>query len=474
MNESFRCRSCGHRPSIAGAIRCSRCGEPIVPLQSPPANPRPTKSAAPLRQGSTARAEASAPIVADPPFERGRTPYSFWEQRPRRSLRTVVAFAVLLLVAAVVAAVTVVAISQAPPESDLETIDLRVNWEPLHAGMIYSRLGRPPSISEEGFLRGDVDGEFAIDVTTAMDATPCEVTIEVSPEGLLERSRWSGTLGRAGMRHTVRPHLEWKQQALLSRLDPGLIEVVAQVRLGDRNTTIRRSFSLRPIQEVHLGFPESFAALVNEDHPWIDPMLREAIDLGVLDQFEPLPETAEEFDRTFRSVFAVWTVMRRRGITYSTIARTSDRVSQYVRTLDEVIRHRQANCADGSAAFASILRRLDVPAAIVIVPGHMFIALKPCEECRWVGLETTLIGLADVAEPVRYQPLASLRDEYDNPSSSLAADWRTFESAVAVGDGHLLAEEPDQPRVVDIQPLRHQGMRPVASRPVLGPIPPIQ
>ena len=54
-----------------------------------------------------------------------------------------------------------------------------------------------------------------------------------------------------------------------------------------------------------------FAAYVNENHPLIDPILREALDTGIVNAFDGYQ--AGDEDDVYAQVFAVWNVIQRRG-----------------------------------------------------------------------------------------------------------------------------------------------------------------
>ena len=68
--------------------------------------------------------------------------------------------------------------------------------------------------------------------------------------------------------------------------------------------------------------------------------------------------------------------------------------SQRVRLPRESLVHRQANCIDGTVLFASLLEAVSLNPAIVIIPGHAFLAWETWNEDpkEWKYLETTQIG----------------------------------------------------------------------------------
>ena len=100
-------------------------------------------------------------------------------------------------------------------------------------------------------------------------------------------------------------------------------------------------------------------------------------------------------------MFAVWNVLQRIGVKYSSITQpsgSSDTImSQHVRFLDEAYSNSQANCVDGTVLFASVLYKLGIWPVLILRPGHMFLGFYPDESSyqrhqNLACLETTLIG----------------------------------------------------------------------------------
>lgn len=68
-------------------------------------------------------------------------------------------------------------------------------------------------------------------------------------------------------------------------------------------------------------------------------------------------------------------------------------VNQRVRLPRESLEDKQANCIDGTVLFASLLEAASLHPAIVVVPGHAFVAWETWEKSgEWKYLETTMIG----------------------------------------------------------------------------------
>lgn len=67
--------------------------------------------------------------------------------------------------------------------------------------------------------------------------------------------------------------------------------------------------------------------------------------------------------------------------------------SQRVRLPRESLADREANCIDGTVLFASLLEGISMNPAIVLVPGHAFVAWETWKNMNeWRYLETTMIG----------------------------------------------------------------------------------
>ena len=67
--------------------------------------------------------------------------------------------------------------------------------------------------------------------------------------------------------------------------------------------------------------------------------------------------------------------------------------AQRVRLPRQSLEEHQANCIDGTVLFASLLEGISINPAIVLVPGHAFLAWETSRNSKeWRFLETTMIG----------------------------------------------------------------------------------
>ena len=322
---------------------------------------------------------------------------------------------------------------------------------------------------------GDQQGLIYADVTGARAGAPFELIVRIP--GLAPESRLSGTIPAVDGVVSLAPVIDWDYQALANVRQPRpasvQFELILDGRpLGKRTERVRvRSVNdaLFYIDEEgdqdDLDFNWLFAAYVNEDHPAVDQILKEALDSGVVDSFTGYQD--EDKDAVLKQVYAIWHVLQSRGIRYSNITRTANEhenvLSQHVRFIDESLAMTQANCVDGSVLMASVLRKIDIAPTLVLIPGHMFLGFALDEKGTEVAyLETTMLG--DVT-PDR-------SDESQRTQTVIRVDvdesLQSFEAAMEEGQrevdeaGDAFADENDADhQMIDIQEAREYGVMPI-------------
>lgn len=210
-----------------------------------------------------------------------------------------------------------------------------------------------------------------------------------------------------------------------------------------------------------------FAAYVNENHPWIDSLLKDALSTGIVDSFTGYQ--SEDPEVVMTQVFAIWHTLQRRGIKYSDITTNpgSKHVySQTVRFVEDSVDATQANCVDGSVLMASILRKIGLNVYLVMVPGHCYLAFDTDAEGKEiVGLETTMLG-NDNLKPLKdvlQLPQKLLKKEHD-------ASYKTFLAAIEEGTKDykknrrkFSKEDELDYQLVPISDAREFGIMPLAS-----------
>lgn len=335
---------------------------------------------------------------------------------------------------------------------------------------------------EEGQIPifGDENGWLGVKFSGLSEDS--EVEIVVSVDGFMKPSKWKGTIDTTtedGEAHVIIKGL-WDYAALHKVNQQQPVNAMFKVsvdgeELDEQNEVcIIKSINDCPFYvlwdeegENFDDFSWLFAAYVNENHPWVDGILKEAIKSGLVTSFTGYQSGDPE--QVMMQVFAIWNVLQRKGIKYSDISTTTPSkfvVSQTVRFLDQSIEATQANCVDGSVLMASILQKIGISSYLVMVPGHCFLAFDTGkgEEDITIGLETTMLGNDDL-EPV--SELANLPEK--KLLKGFEASYLTFGNAIETGTASLeehaeAFEDGSDPNIqlISIQEARKLGIAPIA------------
>lgn len=291
---------------------------------------------------------------------------------------------------------------------------------------------------------GDPQGVIGIMLSGVKAGSKVEVVVKGND--YMEESRLVETLEEDASELMIHPKIAFKygELAKVSQSVPLNVTVSLKVDgedLGDKTVTT----TLRSINDCLFGVEETpdegedphtsdyswlFSAYVNENHPWVDKILKEALDTGIVSAFDGYQ--SGDPDQVLLQIFSIWNVMQRHGLKYSDVTTTAavdDGVySQHVRLFDESVTASQANCVDGTVLFAAILRKIGLYPYLVLVPGHMFLAVDLDKETT-IGIETTLMGEKDL-RPSKDGKGPSLKklEEHKNEES-----WASFQAAVDVG-----------------------------------------
>lgn len=236
------------------------------------------------------------------------------------------------------------------------------------------------------------------------------VRVEVAETRFFSRSVSEFVLIKAHTEYVIYPDIIWDYEALRNNNQAKPISVVVAAEINGKELGQRvRTFSVRSINECLLGYFTKdtkfhntsifFAAYVNEDHPKIDQLLREALNTKIINRF--LGYQAGGTEAVDKQVYALWNVLQKRKFRYSSVSNTSLSsnvvFSQRVRTLDDALNSSQINCVDGSVLFASLLRAINIEPILVRTPGHMFVGYYTDSNRKELNfLETTMIGDVDL------------------------------------------------------------------------------
>ncbi|MFO0941043.1 MAG: hypothetical protein U0930_09765 [Pirellulales bacterium] len=325
---------------------------------------------------------------------------------------------------------------------------------------------------------GDSRGLLGVEVVSPKDNATIEVTIECND--FAEPSKFSGRLPKKGETYTVFPKVKYRFDKLSQCNQATPATVTFRVKLEGSETEEKsanvtfRSINDCPLKlalgEQIIDTSFAFASYVNEQHPFMDKLLREALDIGVVDSFSGYQSGSDE--EVLRQVYAIWDLLVARDVRYSSITTTaadSDMVlSQNVRLLEDTVNNQQANCADGSVLFVSLLRKIDIESNLILVPGHCYMGFYlDREKTKFLALETTLVGAEvelpdDVDQILENSVEEDLRGDYS---------WPSFVQAIELGTKNLLESkekfedknEADY-NIIDIASARKTGVLPIPHR----------
>jgi hypothetical protein len=331
-----------------------------------------------------------------------------------------------------------------------------------------------------------------VGVSIKAPAANVKVKVTVEENDLMGTTSWSGELPEAETEYFIAPKVNYKFEHLRQVTQQVPLNVAFEVEVdGEPAGEKYETLQVRSINDCPFGVANSeetlndenfiagnaalgwmFAAYVNENHPLLDKILQEALETKIVSAFRV---TTHEHDETLKQVFAVWSALQKRGVQYSNTTATpggSDVVqSQYVRFVDQSLANTQANCVDGSVLFASLLRKISIEPFLVTVPGHMYVGFYlGAGKSQFVGLETTILGLPDVADEKKTgEPadLTQLRDKID-PGVRARRDWKTFAKAIQAGTEDLVknkekldaAGDPNY-QWIDLAEARSEGIMPI-------------
>ncbi len=161
-------------------------------------------------------------------------------------------------------------------------------------------------------LLGDRNGLLGIELVAPNDQTPIEITI--AGNEFIESSTLVSRLPKKGVSYRVFPKIKYRYQQLSDCKQARAESFTFRVKIGDQKAEEKSStITIHPIHDCPLAVLDgdsvvdvafTFAAYVNEQHPFVDKLLREALDIGVVDKFTGYQSNDPE--EVIRQVYALW------------------------------------------------------------------------------------------------------------------------------------------------------------------------
>jgi len=332
---------------------------------------------------------------------------------------------------------------------------------------------------DDAQVLGDRQGVLGVRIESPGEGIP--VTVTITADAILEPSTFEGTLDQEGTTYDIFPNVKYKYAVLTKNKQSVPVAVTFRVEIGaegeEETEEQTATITLRSVNDcpftIYRGEDSTdvsyvFAGYVNEQHPFVDKVLREALDRGIVDSFTGYQ--SQDPAEVYRQVYALWDALSERDVRYSNITTSAAEnqviSSQHVRLIDESINNAQANCVDGSVLFASLMRKVDIEPILVFLPTHCYLGFYlDAEGTQLVGLETTLIGSKADDDATREIDGVQnvVGDKWRNTNS-----WATFCAAIEMGNEDLQENadkfNKDDPgyQTISIAAARRRGILPIA------------
>jgi hypothetical protein len=317
---------------------------------------------------------------------------------------------------------------------------------------------------------GDPKGVLGVKVQCLSDNE--QINLGISGQTILEKTEAKFTLPEKGKTYTVYPELNWKWKELTKMRQPTPETFRFTLKRGSSDTdTKNKVIQIRSVNDCPFttgkqmyDYSWMFAAYVNENHPKIDEILKEARKEVMIDGWVGYQAGP---DAVYRQVFAIWTYLHYKGVKYSNIttpSAESDKIySQHVRRFSESLNAEQANCVDGTVLMASILRKLGINTYLMLRPGHMYLGFDLSPKGQIQFLETTMVG--NGRNLMEGSPILD-PSYYSKPSwANLSrGPYDSFKAALQAGAND--AEEWSKKRMlgrIDVQQMRSLGIQPISE-----------
>jgi hypothetical protein len=282
-------------------------------------------------------------------------------------------------------------------------------WEPVaqFEGQIF-----PAMIISMATYKGDVNEPFMNSIKSSAlgfsfnsnsQYIPLKWEIESSDKTFFDKVGGDFMIERANQVTDFMPAIPWNFSTLANQTSSTPINVIYRLFDADGNK-VEKSVPLfmRSINDCIFQYQDKkfdflFSAFIQEQHPEIDKILREALDTKFITSIASYQGKKDVDYKTLMTVAAVWKVLHDRGFQYSNVATTSTETnkiySQSVRTLDNSLKTNQANCVDGTIVFASVLRATGISTTLVLTSDHCFLGFKASPNAsNLIYLETTMLA----------------------------------------------------------------------------------
>lgn len=188
-----------------------------------------------------------------------------------------------------------------------------------------------------------------------------------------------------------------------------IVAATAVVTVADLNGAVVHEetvpIRLRSVDDLYWGrdfeYAPFIASWVTPHDPSVEQVLARAKEFAVsrrLPGYGSNNEVAQERS-TLMQARAIYRAVREQGVSYVKSSMTLGRheeVSERVRMPGESLEEASANCIDGAVLYSALFENLGMDPAIVLVPGHAYVAVRIAPGSKkFLYIETSLTGRAD-------------------------------------------------------------------------------
>ena len=315
---------------------------------------------------------------------------------------------------------------------DPQQVDFQVTYPQLFSGVLYPSLIL--GLSHSSLATSDTHSFFAVSLTAPVKDAVVRIVVDSSALNYVTIQQ--EVLHDKGQTYTLFPQIKWKYDKLYATKQPSSVDFTFTCYINDEEVDVKNvRLSCRSVNECLLAvhyegktydYKWLFAGYVNEDHPYIEQILADILEQGVVNRFTGYMKGSVTVED---QVFAVWNYALERGISYSSITCTSNPTRtarvQHIRFFDEVYNTRQANCIDACVFFASILRKIGLKPVIFVGPCHAYLGYYTDKQKKHIALlETTMTGWVQFPTLQRYLDEEGRlpADRYEKLKQYLTAD----------------------------------------------------
>ncbi len=342
-----------------------------------------------------------------------------------------------------------------PAKTSADAAAPKIKWEivsetgdQLYPSMIVAFSTAKLESKREPTTLGAPLGIIGVSLKSPAANTP--IKVEISSTKLIKKSVFEGTMPKAGVIYNIYPQLKYDYDKLFEVRQTFPEDVTVSVTINDvsqgEQTKTMTVMSLNDCVFALLDGDDSediswmFAAYVNENHPLVEKILKEALDKDN-ESFSGYQGNADEVKA---EIEAIWNALQERGIKYSDVSvpsAESDYVnSQHVRLLGDSLSGGQANCVDGTVLLASILKKIGLNTYLMSTKHHMYLGVDLDEEGKKrIYIETTMIDDDTLDNAIKAGAEQYKKDSKDKKS--------------------LIVVDVDEAREMGIMPLKDVGVK---------------